>query len=438
MTKTHTRFVKNLLLVCLLPALTGSLSAQIAWKGLQKLEGTWKQSGKASYEKWTVASDTLLSGEGFKIQDDNSRKITETLQLVLKDDGTIVYRATVPDQNDSAGIDFKLTFFTTSSWTFENPAHDFPTKIEYWLQDAETLRATVSGDNEQSFTLWFNKVPELKQLPQRPRTLQGYDVFISSRNTGTVKRFDAFTGQYKGEFGKEQIGNETQDVAIGPDGMLYVTSLQAKNILKFNPADGTFLGNFSQGYDLEKPTKLSFGADGYVYVSQWGQEQKSVVRFNAQTGAFDKDFTGPLAGPLGHVWDRDGNLYVACFFSQDIRKFGPDGTPAGVVSPKDSLKGPSNIWFHASGDLLVADWDQGSIKRFSPDDSVFRYKSAFATGYARLEGTAIGPDGYLYAIDWYLNLVKKLDADSGRSIGVYLEGGGMQQPNALTFWKVKM
>ena len=275
MKKTKTWFATTLLLACLSFGAANTLPAQIAWKGVQKLSGSWKLAGKPTYEKWTIAGDNLMTGEGYSLQADNSKKVSETLEIALLDDGSIVYRATVPDQNDSATVDFKLTFFTTNSWTFENPTHDFPKKIEYWLQDHETLRATVSG-SDKSFTLWFNKVPERKAVPKRPRTLQGYDVFISSRNTGTIKRFDAFTGQYKGEFGKEQIDNETQDVAIGPDGSLYVTSLRAKHILKFNPATGDFLGNFTSGYELEKPTKFSFGNDGYVYVSQWEPHRRAL------------------------------------------------------------------------------------------------------------------------------------------------------------------
>ena len=85
--------------------------------------------------------------------------------------------------------------------------------------------------------------------------------------------------------------------------------------------------------------------------------------------------------------------------------------------------------------MLVADWDQGSIKRFQSTGTTYTYKSAFASGFARLEGVAIGPDGFLYAIDWHLNIVKKLNAQTGTAIGVYLEGGNMLRPNSLAFWK---
>lgn len=409
------------------------LPAQNPWDGLQQLAGTWNRSGSFDYETWTVESPAALVGEGYEQAPGAEKHITEYLRLERQDDGNIVYKALVPNQNNGAVVEFPLTFFSGNSWTFENPAHDFPQKIVYWLTDSLTLKVTLSGAGQEESVLWFSKVPEPGF--REPASLNGYELFISSRNTGTVKRFNAFTGQYLGEFGKEQIGDATQDVAIGPDGMLYVTSLQATHILKFDPATGAFMGNFSSGYELNKPTKLSFGPDGYVYVSQWGEDQSPVVRFDAQTGVFDRVFTGNLASPLGHAWDEAGNLYVACFYSKDVRKFDKSGQFMGVVTPPDSLKGPSNLWFDGAGNLLVADWAEGRIKRFRPSGDGFIFDMLFAQGFARLEGVATGPDGYLYACDWHLNMVKKFDANTGDQIGVYLEGNGLLHPNALAFWK---
>jgi len=411
-----------------------TLAAQGPWDGLQKLSGTWKRDGKSSFEKWESVAPDVLLGEGYAIKPDGEKKTREYLRLVRQDDGNIVYQATVPDQNDSATIDFPLTFFTSTSWTFENPEHDFPQSIEYLFQDDETLRVTLSGSaGGQSMTWWFNRVTE-EQIKITP-TLQGYDLFVSNNNTGSIERFDAFTGQHKAGFGKAQIGSDPKDLAIGPDGMLYVVAQPARHVLKFDPATGAFLGNFTSGFDLRNPVKLSFGPDGYLYVSQWGDGQGSVVRFDAATGRFDRDVTGPVAGPVGHAWDKSGNLFVACYHGMEIRMFSAGGQGSSAVSPPGSLRGPSAIWFAPDGDLLAADLDHVSIKRFRPDGDAFAYRGPFADGFGRLEGVALGPDGFLYACDARMNLLKKLEADSGSAIGVYLEGNGLQTPNALAFWK---
>jgi len=410
-----------------------TLTAQGPWEGLQKIAGTWKRVGKSGFEKWMSTTPDTLAGEAYTLALNGEKKVLEYMRIVRQTDGAIVFQAMVPDQNDGATISFPLTFFTTTAWTFENQEHDFPKTIDYWLQDDETLRATVAGDGP-TILFQFNRIQD--EQAKIPATLEGYDLFVSNRSTGTIERYDAFTGKAKGGFGKAEIGGDPQDLLLGPDGMLYVVGLQTRHVLKFNPATGAFLGPFSSGFDLRSPVKLGFGPDGFLYVGQLGDDgQGSVVRFDGATGRFDRDVTGPLAGPTGLTWDKKGNLYVACKKSREIRKFPSGGGQSVLVSPPGILKGPSDLWFASNGDLLVADLDHVAIKRFRPQGGTFAYEAPFADGFGWLEGVALGPDGFLYACDSRLHLLKKLDADSGESIGVYLEGGGLQLPNGLAFWK---
>lgn len=119
-----------------------------AWKGLQQLQGTWQVADKMQFEQWQNESPNAIRGRGYFLQDDAKEKVTEYLQLVLKEDGSIAYQATVPSQNDGATIEFLLTAGGETSWTFENPQHDFPKKIEYVLADSNTLNVLVSGDGK--------------------------------------------------------------------------------------------------------------------------------------------------------------------------------------------------------------------------------------------------------------------------------------------------
>ena len=54
---------------------------------------------------------------------------------------------------------------------------------------------------------------------------QSYELFVSSRNTASVKYYDGTTGAYKGEFVPPNSGglSSTQEVAFGLDGHLYVS-----------------------------------------------------------------------------------------------------------------------------------------------------------------------------------------------------------------------
>ncbi|MCZ6702248.1 MAG: hypothetical protein O6940_04315 [Ignavibacteria bacterium] len=140
--------------------------------------------------------------------------------------------------------------------------------------------------------------------------------------------------------------NATQEVAFGPDGHLYVSGRGNSSILKYDRSTGEFIGNFTTGYQLDNPTKMTFGTDDYLYVSQWGNQQNKVVRFNSLTGEFVDEFTSiGLNQGYGHAWDSSGNLYVASFGSADVKKFDKSGTFLGIFTEVSHLQGAVNLWF---------------------------------------------------------------------------------------------
>jgi streptogramin lyase len=260
-----------------------------------------------------------------------------------------------------------------------------------------------------------------------------YDLFVSSRNTSSVKKFNGQTGTFIGDFVPTGSGglNQTQEVAFGNDGNLYVSGRGDTAILKYDGSTGAFLGNFTSGYKLDNPTKMTYGPDGKIYVSQWGAIQNKVARFDAVTGTFANEFTsvGVNEGS-GHAWDASGNLYVACYGSHDVRKFDLSGTFVGVFTASGHLSGPVNLWFGQGGDLFVLDWTLGSVQRFDGQTGVF--KSTFLSGLQNAEGFTFGPDGLLYICDWTANNIKRYDS-TGQYLGVFTAQGNMDAPNSLVF-----
>lgn len=146
------RFTSILAVIGLLFITTQSISQNAispnAWKGLQQLQGTWQVADKMQFEQWQNESPNAIRGKGYLLTSEAKEKVMEYLQLVLKEDGSIAYQATVPSQNEGATIEFLLTAGGETSWTFENPQHDFPKKIEYILADPNTLNVLVSGDGK--------------------------------------------------------------------------------------------------------------------------------------------------------------------------------------------------------------------------------------------------------------------------------------------------
>lgn len=151
-------------------------------------------------------------------------------------------------------------------------------------------------------------------LPLVPRVLVG-----NSRGNNVVAYAQA-TGLALGEFIPAGRGglNDPDDMAIGPDGKLYISSghdPETSAILRFDRHTGAFLGVFASGHGLHRPYGMVFGPDGLLYVSSFRSDE--ILRFDAQSGEFVDVFAtgngqpGGLNGPNGLLFGPDGKLYVS-------------------------------------------------------------------------------------------------------------------------------
>ena len=176
---------------------------------------------------------------------------------------------------------------------------------------------------------------------------------------------------------------------------------------------------------------MTRGPDGDLYVSQWGQGQKTVARFNGVTGAFVDEATPALDDPMSHAWDDAGTLYVVNFDSADVRRFTATGELMDVFIGSQVLTGPVNLWFDGDA-LFVIDWRQGSVFEFNAATGAFR--STLISGMTNSEGWAIGPeDGRLYIADWKENTINQYDYATGELVAVFARGGGLDTPNDVMF-----
>lgn len=105
--------------------------------------GEWKNQDKNGdfTEKWEVASDSTLMGESFVI----SKKDTvffENMLLEQRED-SLFYNVSINKQNTITS--FYLTKSSPNQLVFENPQHDFPTKITYTLAAKDSIMAEISG-----------------------------------------------------------------------------------------------------------------------------------------------------------------------------------------------------------------------------------------------------------------------------------------------------
>ena len=121
--------------------------------------GTWKMEGKEQYENWELSNNKELIGYSYTFKD-SQKIITETLSIKIYEN-TVIFEATVPDQNEGKTIPFTLNNEIKDYLSFENTDHDFPKKIQYKIINENEIEVTVLGDEGEGFSY--------KQLKQRTK-----------------------------------------------------------------------------------------------------------------------------------------------------------------------------------------------------------------------------------------------------------------------------
>jgi hypothetical protein len=138
------------------PEATASCSnlASLAW-----LLGTWHAESRDALiaETWVAASESTYEGRGVtRSGADGSVRDSEDLRLVAMGDG-VFYVAKVA--HNERPVAFQLTSCSGGRFVFENPAHDFPRRIEYHRVDDVRFEVHVSDGGSRGFRLVFSRPP---------------------------------------------------------------------------------------------------------------------------------------------------------------------------------------------------------------------------------------------------------------------------------------
>ncbi len=182
-------------------------------------------------------------------------------------------------------------------------------------------------------------------------------LYIANQGNGVINKYDFGTGTLS-VFANTSIA--PTDIQFLANGNMIVSDFNGTTVQQYDITNGISLGTFATDSGLIQPTNMLIDGNN-LYVSSLGAG--SVLRFNATTGAFIDTYVSPgsggLAFPAGLQFGPDDNFYVSSLLVHQIIRFDassaapiPPLAPIPFISaPVDSF--PSDLLF-VGDDLLIA------------------------------------------------------------------------------------
>ena len=299
------------------------------------------------------------------------------------------------------------------------------------------------------FWMWIGALGLVAGLAVAEARAADRDLLVSSRYGQSVERFDGATGQHKGAFVPKNSGGlrNALGMAFGPDGNLYVGSstqvgAPGSIVKRYDAQTEAFIGDFTFGAVMYSPISLAFGPDGNLYVSSWESGGGNVLRYNGTTGAFMDVFIpsgrGGLSQPGYLIFAPGNTLYLGSIGSDSVLRFNAttgDYLDTFVTPQSGGLNAPSGMTFGPDGNLYVAGSTSNNVLRY--DGTTGAFIDQFVPGGLDYPvGVIFGPDGNLCVADSNNNRIQRYDGATGEFMDTFASGPELSGPWGMVFMPV--
>ena len=111
------------------------------------LVGTWQNTDSKSFERWIKKENGSFKADAYSLK--GSDTVWHEHASVYNENGNWIFDNQVTGQNEGRSVKFTSTQIDATTVQFSNPAHDFPTDINYTVTSDTTLHAFIIGPNHK-------------------------------------------------------------------------------------------------------------------------------------------------------------------------------------------------------------------------------------------------------------------------------------------------
>lgn len=243
------------------------------------------------------------------------------------------------------------------------------------------------------------------------------NLWVVDTRAGDLSRVDLATGR---KTTVRKLATSLDNLAIAPDGTIYVSNMADNSVQAFDPATGALRTLLSgklavpAGLGIEGDTAWVADIFSFREVNLRSGEVRDIHRMQAS------DIEYPFAVDVGPE-----RVLLTSWFNGSVQVLGRSDMK--TLRVLHGLKAPMDARFLPDGSIAIAEIASGEITLASGPD--YAARRTLAKGLAGPVQLALGPDGGLYVSE-AAGAIRRVDLKSG---AVTLVADGLALPEGLAF-----
>jgi DNA-binding beta-propeller fold protein YncE len=258
-------------------------------------------------------------------------------------------------------------------------------------------------------------------------TANANDILVAGFGGDVINRYDGTSGVLIGTFASHATMDGPTALAFNPGGDLLVLNEFSHNVLRFDGTSGAFLSTLITSAALGSvgatdPDDMEIGPDGNLYITSHFNTGGNIWKFDGTTGAYlgVHASNGPPHHTHGLAFGPGGDLFQGQVDARSVERFdGTTGASLGTYAFEPTMFPTADLAFGASNLYVTLDGGAG-VARFNSVGAFTGYLIPAGPGESYWGIMVDG--GFVYLGNKATGTIKKYDDATGAFIGDFITG----------------